>query len=385
MFNKMPFVLIAMILAVVILNPIMPLSLKESIYAISLSIKSIITFLLPIIIFGLLFKAAVNLAESATKVILLIIIGVCCSNFTSTFLSHYVGSWIYNFDISLTLPQTDDGLKPSWSFELPKLIANNIAMTLGLGLGIILPIINRGIIDSISKKLDKIIDTTLGFFIYLIPFFVMGFVVKLEADNIMGVILKNYTIIFLIVGLAQFTYLGILYLITSNFSIKMAIINIKNMFPAAVVGFSAMSSATAMPLTIIGVNNSTNNKNLAKSIIPATVNIHLIGDCFAIPIFAYAILKNYQISEPDLVSYLIFSAYFVLAKFSVAAIPGGGIIVMLPILEQYLGFNHEMGLLITALYILFDPVITSVNILGNGVFTKMIDNIYGKRMLKTAF
>ena len=79
--------------------------------------------------------------------------------------------------------------------------------------------------------------------------------------------------------------------------------------------------------------------------------------------------------EPSLVNYLIFTFYFVLAKFSVAAVPGGGIIVMLPILESYMGFDTEMMALITALYILFDPVITCANVFGNGVFAKMIDNI----------
>jgi Na+/H+-dicarboxylate symporter len=31
--------------------------------------------------------------------------------------------------------------------------------------------------------------------------------------------------------------------------------------------------------------------------------------------------------------------------------------------------------LITALYILFDPIITSANVLGNGAFAKMIDSL----------
>lgn len=75
---------------------------------------------------------------------------------------------------------------------------------------------------------------------------------------------------------------------------------------------------------------------------------------------------------------MIFTFYFVLAKFSVAAIPGGGIIVMLPILEGYLGFNGEMMSLITALYILFDPVITCANVFGNGAFAKMIDRFVVK-------
>ena len=77
--------------------------------------------------------------------------------------------------------------------------------------------------------------------------------------------------------------------------------------------------------------------------------------------------------EPSLLNYMIFALYFVLAKFSVAAVPGGGILVMLPILEKYLGFNSDMMSLITALYILFDPVITCANVLGNGAFAKMID------------
>ena len=79
-------------------------------------------------------------------------------------------------------------------------------------------------------------------------------------------------------------------------------------------------------------------------------------------------MKNFGVEEPSFYSYIGFTVYFVLAKFSVAAIPGGGILVMLPILERYLGFDGAMTSLITALYILFDPVITCANVLGNGAF-----------------
>ena len=159
----------------------------------------------------------------------------------------------------------------------------------------------------------------------------------------------------------------------SKFNIRQSLSSIKNMLPAALSGFSTMSSAASMPLTLIGTERNAKNKDMVHTVVPATVNIHLIGDCIAIPCFAFAILKNYGLTQPHLFTYLIFTGYFVLAKFSVAAIPGGGIIVMLPILERYLGFNSEMLSLITALYILFDPVITSTNVLGNGAFAKMID------------
>ena len=101
----------------------------------------------------------------------------------------------------------------------------------------------------------------------------------------------------------------------------------------------------------------------------------MLGDCIAIIIFAFAILKNFGAPEPTMGVFMLFAFYFVVAKFTVAGIPGGGILAVLPALENYLGFSTEMLSLATALYILFDPVITVGNILGNAAFAKMIDRI----------
>jgi Na+/H+-dicarboxylate symporter len=156
---------------------------------------------------------------------------------------------------------------------------------------------------------------------------------------------------------------------------------VKNMLPAAVAGFGSMSSAAAMPLTIVGAEKNSSDPDMARAVIPATVNVHLIGDCFAIPLFAFAVLQNFGMGQPEFVAYLTFALYFVMAKFSVAAIPGGGIIVMLPVLEGCLGFSGEMLSLITALYILFDPLITCANVLGNGGFAMLFSRAFGKRSL----
>lgn len=375
MFRKIPFILMAIILAIVFLGGYIPLDVKELFYTISLSIKSIIVFILPIIIFGLLFKTAVNLASSATKVIIIILVAVCCSNFVSTFLSHNVGIFIYQLDLTIMPPSQSSSLEPLWTFELPKLIGNSKAMFGGLILGIIAGMFKKNLALKIANKLEKSINLMLSSFIYLIPLFVTGFVIKLEYDDMISMIVNDYALVFAIMGIAQFSYIGIIYFIANNFKIMAWIDSVRNMIPALIAGFSTMSSAAAMPLTIIGVEKNAVNKELARAVIPSTVNIHLIGDCFAIPIFAYAVLKNYGMAEPAFMDYMLFAVYFVLAKFSVAAIPGGGIIVMLPILEKYLGFNGEMMSLITALYILFDPVITCANVAGNGGFAVIISKM----------
>ncbi|MCC2667380.1 MAG: Sodium:dicarboxylate symporter family protein [Gammaproteobacteria bacterium] len=375
MFRKMPFILGALIIASVLLDQLMPLELKQALYALSLSIKSFIVFLLPVIIFGLLFRALTTLSQSATWVIGLILACVCVSNFMSTFFSHYVGIWVYRFDHTLLLPDQTQGLQALWSWELPRLIENDKAMFLGITSGFLFSVVHKEMASQISHRLEYMVEKILGVFTYLIPAFVVGFVIKLQFDGVIVTILKDYTLIFAVVALSQFAYVLLAYFILNRASIREFLEAIKNMLPAAISGFSTMSSAAAMPLTLIGVQNNAQDKNLSKSVVPATVNIHLVGDCFAIPIFAYAVLKNYGLDEPSLINYLTFALYFVLAKFSVAAIPGGGIIVMLPILESQLGFNTEMMSLITALYILFDPVITAANVMGNGAFAKMIDRL----------
>jgi len=373
MFHKMPLVLIGLIAIVIGLGQFIPLEVKQFLFACSLSIKSIILFLLPLVIFGLLFKTAVNLSRQATGVILIILAAVCCSNFAAAFLSHYVGSIVYHFDLSIAAPIEADALQPAWQWGLPQLIANDKAMFTAILFGIVFALLTPKRANSLADKLQRLVNHILKLFMYLIPVFVAGYLIKLESDGMINTILHDYAGIFLVVAAAQFTYIGFLYLLLSKGRLLVFFKSIKNMLPAAISGFTTMSSAASLPLSIAGVEANAKNKELARSIVPATVNIHLLGDCFAIPIFAYAVLKSFGMPEPSLMTYLIFTMYFVIAKFSVAAVPGGGIIVMLPILGTYLGFNAPMMSLITALYILLDPVITCANVLGNGAFARIIE------------
>ena len=374
MFRKMPFILAAIIAAVLLLDPLLPLVLKEALYGVSLSIKSAIVLVLLFIIFALLFRAAVMLSGNATRIIGFILVLVCLSNFLSTFLSHYVGMWIYTFDLSMITPEQSSGFVPLFAWEFPKLIANDYAMFAGVILGILASKLYPVQASKVSDAFDWAVSKVLRGILYLIPLFVAGFVVKMHADGAITIILRDYLAIFGVIAVAQFGYIIMAYFLLSCARVREFCQSIKNMLPAAISGFSTMSSAASMPLTIMGAERNAKNPDLAGSVIPATVNIHLVGDCFAIPILAYAVLKSYGMPDPSLSAYLVFAFYFVVAKFSVAAIPGGGIIVMIPILAQHLGFTDEMTSLITALYILFDLVITCANVFGNGAFAKMVDH-----------
>jgi len=376
---NLPLFIILIILGFKIFAKWIPLMVYENLYAISLGIKSLIICCLPVVIFGLLLKASMNLARNATFIIGIILASVVVSSLIALSVSLGLGQLIYNLDLALEIPTANKHLLPAWELYFPKLLDNSLAMLAALSLGIISNFRKlewfRDWLSIIGLKLEQMIAKFFKILLYLIPLFIAGFIAKLSYEGVMLSLLKDYTIILATILLAQLLYILLGYLVVNNFNFRAWVDNLSYMLPAAISGFTTMSSAASMPLTIMGVTKSLKSKDLANIVVPATVNIHLIGDCFTIPILAYAVLKNYAINLPSLIDNLWFICYFVIAKFSVAAIPGGGIIVMLPVLSAYLKFNPEMLSLITALYILFDPINTCANILGNGALAKLIEKI----------
>jgi Na+/H+-dicarboxylate symporter len=382
MFHKMPLILLGVIFLVALLNPYIPVGVQSVFFALGLSIKSLIMFFLPLVIFGLLFKTAAQLAKSATKIIAFLLAAICISNFVSTMVSYQVGMLVHHFDLSIMQPRDHVGLMPAWEFSLPRWISNAEALFAGMGLGVALSFISPKMTERLSGTLERVVNVILRGFIGAMPLFIAGFAMKLSYDGLIVKIVKDYALIFAVVAVAVFSYIAFIYLVANRFRAGHFLRSIGNMLPAAVAGFGSMSSAAAMPLTIVGAEKNVTDSDMARAVIPATVNIHLIGDCFAIPIFAFAVLKNFGLEQPELWMYMIFAVYFVVTKFSVAAIPGGGIIVMLPILESYLGFNAEMLSLMTALYILLDPVITCANVFGNGAFAMVFSKLFGKKSVE---
>ena len=139
-----------------------------------------------------------------------------------------------------------------------------------------------------------------------------------------------------------------------------------------------MSSAATLPLLLKGITSTVSNKTLAKIVLPSLVNIHMVGECFTSITLAYAVAKSYGVPTPSFIAYVWFSIDFFLARFFVAAIPGGAILVIYHLLRKYFFLTEDMLAMITAIYILFDPFLTVANILGDAALAQIIDGISAK-------
>ena len=101
----------------------------------------------------------------------------------------------------------------------------------------------------------------------------------------------------------------------------------------------------------------------------------MMGDALGIPLIGMGVLFFSGGALPTFEAYLSFVLYFCIAQFSTAGIPGGGVIVLLPVLQTYLNLTPEMTSLAATLYILQDPIFTGSNIMGNGAFSLLIQKM----------
>ena len=326
LFRKMPIVLSGIVLLLILTHRWISIEIQSVLYALSLSIISLMIAVLPFIIFILLFKTAASLGQAPTLFIVLVFTGVCISNFIATIISCQIGSLVYRFDLHLQLPHPVDPLIPAWNWTIPHLISNDKGMFAGLISGILCSLAKPAITLKIANSLDQVVNKIFTGIVLIMPVFITGFVIKLIHDQTIYMILSQYAAIVLSIVIALIFYLSFLYLVHNRFHWSGFSACIKNMLPAAITGIGTMSSAASMPFTIIGTEKNSRNPSLVRAIIPATVNIHLIGDCFAIPILAFSVLKTFGFADPSFNQYFIFALFFVLAKFSAGGVPAGGII-----------------------------------------------------------
>lgn len=375
---KLPLILLAIIVFAIVVGPILPVKVQSFLYALSLTLKEALVFILPFIVFSLILTSIVHQGQGALRLILLLLPLMCFSNFIATIVAYFAGEAILNkASLTLVTNLATKTLMPTWDLEFPTWISTKYAMIFAMGLGLLFSVYFVDVGQRISNRLHKITVFILNrLVIPLLPFMILGFVVKMQYEDILDTIADNYAYIFSMVALLQILYIFPWYIILAKFKTSIWLNYLKNMIPPFITGFSTLSSAATMPFTLIAARKNLHDPDVADFVIPSTVNIHLIADCLAMPIFAMAIMLSFGYKFPGFGEYLIFSLYYVLARFGAAGIPGGGAIILWPLLISHFGFTSDMLALVYTLNLVFDPMITAMNISANGAFAILFNKLY---------
>lgn len=379
-FINLPFFVLILFISTLCFGKYVDNSIKSNLYAISLLLKDLIVFVLPVIIFSFVFNGILSLKNESIKVILILVPLVCLSNFSGFWISYIFAAPILKTGIiSISELKTSSPLIPAWTCDIAPLIKNDIALISGVILGIIGNFTKLELIDKISSKLNTFANFILKKMICpILPIFVLGFIIKMQYEGTLLLVVKEYALLLCLVAILAYGYMFSIMFFLSGRDLKKTFQKFRKLVPGVLIGLFSMSSAAAIPTTIEGSEKNLENKNIAKFIIPATANMHLLGDCFAIPIIGLALMVSFGYELPSISQYFVFTLYGVVAKFAAAGIPGGSALIFVPIFENLFGFSAPMLTAITAIYVLFDPIATSSNVFGHGMFAILFEKVYKK-------
>lgn len=365
--------------AYVLLASTLSLTVNQSLYTISVFIKDILLWIMPLTV-GFFIAHTVQSFERRAPVFILILLAFeATSNFSSVWYAYLSAHSVADLLPSFQSTALESDFKTLWRlpFTRPSWWGADKGALFGLIFGVLgafsTNVRFKGFIDQ-GKNLFEM-ALTRGF-ARLIPLYILGFMAQMYQTGILDHVVSYYGIIVLWLTAFLVLYLALLFLLGAGGSISHMMTNLKNLLPVGAIAFTSGCSLSTMPWTIEGTAKTLKNPELAKALIPATTNIQQIGDCIVNTFLCFLIYKNFTGAAPDFMTWVQFSIVFTLARFATAGFQGGAIFVMLPIYEAYLGFNGEMIALILALNVILDPLVTGCNVLANGALCRTFERVW---------
>ncbi len=363
------------------------------IYTISMLLKDILMTFLPVVICAYLWSSIVSFGNKSLVLITVTFAMIIVANMIALFTAYGASLVVLPSIIDSTIPNFGPDMTQSVQalWTLGSLFTSPLQPMHGMVLGIVLGIITLIVQSSSVNKPQlgqQLFNTsmnarswaTLGItkgFIPFLPVYITGFVLKIAKDGDLNVLMQGYAHTFSLICVLLVAYIIFWYFVGNGFHAKKAFKALKTMAPAGLTGFTTMSSSAAMPITLEATAQNLQNRPFANFFIPATANSHLSGDGISITITAIALLMLSGQAIPDFQTFIIFALQYCLVKFSAAGVPGGGVIVILPVAEKYLGLDATLTPILQTIYMLQDPLLTSANVMGNGAFALM-----GQKVMK---
>lgn len=380
---SLPTQLIIILGSVVLFGNMLTTNTIQLFYTISLTFKECLSFLLPYMVFAFISSGILAFKKRAPIVIGVLLTCILLSN-SLVALFAYLSSTsllcsITNGVVVDQLLTTQVPINPLWIFNLPKFISSEKAMLSAVIVGMILSYVNIPLAEQAINRFKKNIEWLLNsFFIPILPIYILGFLLEIHHKGVFLQLFQSYGKTFALIFALHWITIFIIYFIASGFKLQTSLTYINNAIPSYLTAFGTMSSTATIPVTIQCAQKNVNNAPLCQVATPILANVHLLGDAISTPILAIVTVYLFSGIIPNILTFCTFIIYFCLTMLAVSGVPGGGIIVMIPILTSTLGFSDAMISIITTLYLLQDAAGTAANVMGDGALIIIVDKILKK-------
>ena len=377
----LPRILIAIVLGVLLGN-VLPEAWVRIFVTFNGLFSQFLSFLIPLIIIGLVAPAIADIGRAAGRLLLLTVVLAYADTIVAGLLAFTTGTMLFpmliDSDASMAVEKTADALQPYFQLQIPAILDVMAALVSSFVIGIGIAYTDSPTLKKGFSEFRTIIEKTIqSVIIPLLPLYIFGIFLGMtftgEAYHIILVFAKIICIIFLL----HIFILLYEFLIAGGLARKNPFRLLVNMLPAYFTALGTSSSAATIPVTLRQVKKNGVSDDVASFCVPLCATIHLSGSMMKITCCALTVCLIGGLPH-DLPLFLHFIMLLGVCMVAAPGVPGGAVMAALGPLAGILGFSPDAQALIIALYIAMDSFGTACNVTGDGALAVIIDTLHQK-------
>lgn len=341
-----------------------------------------LSFLIPLIIVGLVTPAIADIGKGAGKLLLITAMIAYGDTVFSGYLSYFVSTGIFPMLIdpakATEAVATAGEIEPFFTIEIPPLLdvmsALISAFVMGLGISFFESPTLKKCFDEFRDIVAKTIEVAL---IPILPLYIFSIFLNMSFTGQAWHIINVFITIIGVIFVMHIFLLLFQYCIAGAISRRNPFRALYNMLPAYFTALGTSSSAATIPVTLKQTKKNGVSEGIAGFVVPLCATIHLSGSAMKITACAVALLLM-QGGSIDIGLFTGFILMLGVMMVAAPGVPGGAIMAALAVLQSILGFTPDQQAVMIALYITMDSFGTACNVTGDGAIALVIDRIYNR-------
>lgn len=376
----LPKVIIA-IVAGILASLFFPLWSTKIFVTITGVFSSFLSFVIPLIILGLIAPGIAELGKGAGKLLAITALIAYGSTIFAGFFSYFTTRW--SLPLLLSPQELTDGSNLSFvetvgsyfTIDMPPLMSVTtsliLAFVIGLGVAAIDGEKTKEILQEFREIIIIVIEKVI---IPLLPLYIFGIFLKIGVEGQVAMVLGLFFKIIIVIFAMHILLLLFQFITAGAITNKNPFRALFTMMPAYMTALGTQSSAATIPVTLMQAKKNGVDEDVADFVIPLCATIHLSGSMLKIVACAYAIMFMAGMSA----GIELFTGFIMMLGITMIAapgVPGGAIMAAIALLQSMLGFDETLIGLMVALYITMDSFGTACNVTGDGAIAMVMNRV----------
>ena len=398
------WIVIAIVLGILV-GPILPEWLGGVFATYNSVFSGLLSFVVPLIIFGLVAPAIAELGKGGGKQLGLTAGISYTSTLLAGLLAYFTSSWLFRSslegtDIKGIAEAEGDGFAPFFTvvseateidpndplaaadvateIVLEPVIGVMSALVLAIIIGAGLTAFRSRVLFRGAVEFRSIVESLIrNVIVPALPLFIFGIFAELAHSGAAVIVVQKFLLVVIVSFVLTILILLIQYTTAGAIAGRNPVKSLWNMRDAYFTALGTSSSAATIPVTLRSAKKNGVSDTVAGFVIPLCATVHLSGSMIKITCFSMAVLMITG-GDTSFLTYLPFILMLGVMMIAAPGVPGGAIAAAAGLLTQMLDFGQvEVGLMFAA-YIALDSFGTAANVTGDGAIAMIVDKIGGR-------